>query len=139
MQFDKDADLGAQHLGNDGNGDVIDRAAAIALDLVGIGEVHAGDEDDGRLLKARMLADDVGEFEAVEVGHADVHQNHGHVGLQQDIESLAGRSRLDQILAQLREYHLVAQQFGRLVVDHQDIDFLIGLHCGYPFSLLALV
>ena len=122
MQFDKDADLGAQHFGNYRNGDVVDRAAAIALDLVGVGEVNAGDEDDRSLLKARMLPDHVGKFKSIEIGHAHVHQHHGDVGLQQDAERLAGGGGLDEILAKFREDHLVAEQLGRLVIDHQDVD-----------------
>ena len=34
---------------------------------------------------------------------------------------------LMQVLTQLRKDHLVAQQLGRLIVDHQDVDFLVRM------------
>ena len=132
MQFDKDADLGAQDFGNHGHRNVVDRAAAIALNLVGIGEVNAGDEDDRGLLEARMLPDDVCQFKAIQLRHAHVHQHDGDVGLQKNVERLAGRRRLDEILAQFGENHLVAEKLGRLVVDHQDVDF-----CRLPSSSIS--
>ncbi len=47
VQLDEDADFGAQNFRDDGDGDVVDGAASVAVDLVGVGEVDAGDEDDG--------------------------------------------------------------------------------------------
>ena len=85
VELDEDADFGAQNLGDDGDRDVVDGAAAVAVDLVGVGEVDAGDEDDGGLAEARMLADHVGELEAVELGHADVHQDDGDVVFEEDV------------------------------------------------------
>ncbi len=80
MQLGEHADFGAKQFGNDRNGNVIDGPALIALEAVQIGEVHRGDEDDGGLLEARMLADHVGEFEAVDFRHADVHEDNRDVG-----------------------------------------------------------
>ena len=43
---------------------------------------------------------------------------------------LACRRRLDQVLTQIREDHLVAQELGWLIVHHQDVDFLSVIdHC----------
>ena len=39
------------------------------------------------LLKTRMLANHVGQLEAVQLRHAHVHQDDGDVGFQQDVES----------------------------------------------------
>ncbi len=128
VQIDKDADLGAQHLGHNGHGDIVDRAAAVTLDLVGIGEVNSGNENDGCLLKPRVLTDDVGQFKTVQLGHAHIHQHHGNIGFQKDTERLGGSRRLDEILAQLCQNYFVTQQLGWLVIDHQDIDFFICLH-----------
>ena len=88
VQFGKDADLGAQQFRNDRNGNVVDRAALVAFQAVEIGEMHGGNEDDGGLLKARMLANHVGQLETVELRHADVHQHDGDVGLQQAARAL---------------------------------------------------
>ena len=128
MQFDEHPDLGAQHFRNDGHGDVVDRAPAIAVDLVGVGKVDAGDEDDCSLAEARMLANHVGQLETVQLRHADVHEDDGDVVSEEDVERLLGRRGLDQILAQLGEDHLVAQELGGLVVHHQDVDFLVRSH-----------
>ena len=49
--------------------------------------------------------------------------------LQQALERLARRRRLEQVLADLGEHDLVAQQLRLLVVDQQDID-LVGALMG---------
>ncbi len=128
MEIDKDADLGTKNFGNDGNRDVVDGAATVALYLVGVGKMHARNEDDCGLLETRMLANHIGQFEAVEIRHAHVHQHHGHIILQEDVEGLAGSGRLDEVLAQFCQNDLVTQQLGRLVIDHQDIDSVICPH-----------
>ena len=75
IKLGEDADLGAQQLRNHGNGDVVDGATLVAANAIEIGEMHARDEDDRRALIARMLANQVGEFEAVDIGHADVEED----------------------------------------------------------------
>ncbi len=54
----------------------------VSLETVQIGQMDGRDEDDCGLLKARMLANDLGEFKAVDLGHAHIHQHDGDVGLQ---------------------------------------------------------
>src|ERR1700733_13294262 len=105
--FDKEPDLGAQHFGNDRNGDVVDGAAAVAVDLVDIGEVNAGDEDEGGLAEPRVLAEHVGQLESIELRHADIHQNHRNIGFEENTESFPGRGGLDQVLTKLPEDDLV--------------------------------
>ena len=128
MELDEDADFGAQDLGNYGDGDVIDGAAAVAVDLVLVGEVDARDEDDSGFAEAGMLADHVGELEAVEFGHADVHEDDSDVVLEEDIEGLFGGRGLDEVLAEVAEDDLIAEELGGLVVHHEDVDFLIWSH-----------
>ncbi len=128
MELDEDANFRAQNFGNNGHGDIVDRTAAIAVDLVGIGEMDAGDEDDGGFAEPRVLADHVGELETVEFGHADIHENDGNIVLQKDVESLFGGRRLDEIFAKLGEDDLVAEKLGGLVVHHEDVDFLVRSH-----------
>jgi hypothetical protein len=53
--------------------------------------MHRRDEDDRRILVTGMLADHRGELEAVELGHADIHQDDGDVGAQEALQRLARR------------------------------------------------
>ena len=74
-----------------------------------------------------MLADHRRQFEAVEVRHADVDQHDRDLVPQQVLQCLAGGVRLDQILAELGEDHLIAHQLRRLVIDQQDVDLVAWL------------
>ena len=125
VEIDEHPHLGAQHLGHDRHRDVVDGADLVAAQMVGLADLDGRDEDDGELLEARMLADHGGELEAVELRHHHVDQHDGHVvGLEQDAERLVRRGRLDQVLAQLGEDDLVAQELRRLIVDQQDVDLV---------------
>jgi hypothetical protein len=57
--------------------------------------MDGGDEDDRGVLEARMLADHGSELEAVELRHADVHQDDGDLLLEQILQRLAGGGGLD--------------------------------------------
>jgi len=94
--------------------------------------MDGGNEDDRGALKARMFADHRRQLEAVELGHANVHEDDGNVMLEEVFERLFGRGGLDQPLAQLGENRLVAQELGRLVVDQQDIDLVLRGHRPSP-------
>src|SRR5580704_15488154 len=128
MQVREDADLCAQEFGDDGNGNVVDGAALVGLQLVEIGEVHGGNKDDGGFLETRMLANDVGEFKAIEFRHAYVHQDDGNVVSEKLVKSLAPGMRFNEVLAEFLEDDLVAKQLGRLVVDHENVDLLLLVH-----------
>ena len=131
VELDEHLDLGAQHLRHHRHRDIVDRADLVAAQMVGVGDLHARHEDHGELLEARVLADHGGELEAVDLRHDHVDQDDGDVGLEQDAERLVWGARLDQVLAQLAQYDFVAEQFGRLVVDQQDVDLVGGVHgCG---------
>ena len=93
IELGEDPDLGAQHLGNDRHRNIVDRAHLVAAQAVDVGQMDRRDEDHRRLLEARMLADHRRELEAVELRHADVHQDDGDVGLQQLLERFACRTR----------------------------------------------
>src|SRR6201997_4258064 len=73
-----------------------------------------------------MLADDLGELKAIDLGHADVHEHNCDVILEQFLQGLLGRRSFDQVFAQIRQDRFVSQQFTRLVVDHQDVHALLG-------------
>ena len=100
----------------------------ISLETVEIGQMDGGNEDDRGLLESRMLADDLGQFESVDLRHADIHQHGGNVHLQQFLQRLLGGRRLDQVLPQFGEDRLVAEQFARLIIDHQDVHFFVDAH-----------
>ena len=70
----------------------------VAFEAIKIGEVHGGDEDDCRLLEARMLTDDLCELKTIDLRHAHVHQHNRHVGLEQFFEGVFGGRSLDEIL-----------------------------------------
>ncbi len=80
------------------------------------------------VLEARMLANHSRELEAVEIGHAHVDQHQGDFMLEQILERLARRRRLEEVFADLRQDGLVAQQFGLLVVDQQNVDSFGCVH-----------
>ena len=75
-----------------------------------------------------MLADHRRQLEPVELRHADVHQDDGNLLLEQLLERLPRRRRLDQILSQAFENRLVAEQLGGLIIDQQDIDLVVHRH-----------
>ena len=118
-------DLGAQHRRNDRHRHVIDRAHLVAAQAIDVVHLDGGDEDDRRALKPRMLADHGRELEAVEFRHADIDQDDGGLVLEQELQSLARRSRLDQILPEIAKNLLVGEQLRGLIVHQQDIDFVV--------------
>jgi hypothetical protein len=126
IELGEDADLGAQQLGHHRHGHVIRGAVLVALDAIEVGHRDCRYEDDRRALEPRMLADHRGELETVELRHADVDQHDTDVVLQQQHEGFARRVGLEEILVELGENDLVAQQLRRLIVDQQDVD-LLGL------------
>ena len=132
IELREDSDFGAQQLGNDRYRDVIHGASLVALEPVGIGQVDRRDEDDSRLLIARVLPDDFSELEAVQLGHAHIDQHDGDVVLEQVLQRLASGARLDEVLAEVGENRLVAEQLARLVVHQQDVGSLVRDHAPGP-------
>ena len=128
VQLGEDLHLGAQHLGDDRHRNIVDRSHLVAAQAIHLGQMNGGDEDDRRFAKARMVADHRGELEAVELGHADVHQHHRDFRLEQLLQRLAARRGLDQVLVDVTQDDFVAQQLRGLVVDQQDVDFLVAEH-----------
>ena len=79
IQLGEDADLGAQDLRHDRHRHVVHGAALVAAEAIEIRQQERRDEDDRRLLKARMLPDHRRQLIAVELRHAHVHQHDGDV------------------------------------------------------------
>jgi hypothetical protein len=93
--------------------------------------MDGGDEDDRRLLEARMLAHHRRELKPVEIRHADVDQHDRDVVFQQELEGLPGGSGLDQVLAELLQDDLIGQQLCRLIIHQEDVDPVI---CGHGLA-----
>ncbi len=119
-ELDEDRDLGAQHLGHHRRQDVVDGAQRVPARHVGLVAV-GGDEDDGRVLAARTGADQRRGLEAVHDRHVDVEEDDGEVAVEEVLERLLARERLDDVLAQLGEDGLDGDELVRVVVDHQDL------------------
>ena len=114
--------LGAQQFRHHGHRHVIHRARLVAAQQIQLAHLDRRDEDDRDAPEARMFADHRRQLEAIEVRHDDIDQHDGDLVSQQLLQRLVGRVRLDQVLAELGQDHLIAQQLGRLVVDQQDVD-----------------
>ena len=124
MKLDEYPYFRPQHFGNDRHRHVVHRAHRITADAVDIGQVNRRNENDRRFLKARMLPQHGSKLEAVEFRHADVDQNDRDLVLEQELQCLARRRRLDEILAKLVEDHIVGEQLIGLVVDQEYVDFI---------------
>src|SRR5579871_1534105 len=123
-KFGKDPHLGAQQVGHYRHRHVINRAELITAQPVDVLDLDRRDEDDRRFLKTRMLADHLGELEAVEFRHADVDQDHRDVVLEEKRQRLTRRGRLHQVFVELAQDDFVGEQLFRLIVDQKDVDFV---------------
>src|ERR1700732_823892 len=105
-------DLGAEDIRDHGHGNIVDCAALIALDPVQIAHAHRRDEQDRGLLKSRMLAHHVRHFEAVDLRHDDVEQHDRYSVLEELFQTLSTGAGLDEVLAKIAEYRLIAQKLA---------------------------
>src|SRR4051812_48420238 len=137
MQLGEDAYLRAQELRYDGDSDIVDCAALVALDAIRVREVDGGDEDDRGFLETRMPVHHVRELKAVDLRHADVHQHDGDIVAEQLLHGLAGRPGLDQVCAQLSEDRFIAEQLAHLIIDHQYVGSIAFVHGPFLLSNLA--
>ncbi len=90
--------------------------------------MHGRNKNDCGPLKTWMLANHRSQLKTIEFRHAYVHQHYGNVSLQQNFKGLLRRSGFDQVLAQSTEHDLIAEQLGRLIIHHEDIDLLVCAH-----------
>jgi hypothetical protein len=92
--------------------------------------VHRSHENDRRLLEARMLVDQCGGLETVHARHVDVEQDRGEIGFHEPSERLRPGTRMDEVLPEDAQDRVVAHEPGGLVVDEQDVDFVLTAHVG---------
>src|SRR5580658_7337837 len=128
MQVRKNAHLCPQQFRHDWYRDVVHRAALIGLQPVEVSKMHGGNKNDGGLLKTWMLPDHVRKLETIKLRHAYVHQHDGNVSLQQIVQRCPARLGFDEVFSQLTKDGLVAKQFARLVIYHQNVDFFLLRH-----------
>ena len=113
VELGEDADLGAQHLRHHRHRHVVDRAHLVAAQMIDLGEMNRRDEDHRDLLEARMLADHRRKLEAVQLRHADVHQDDRDLVLEQVLQRFLAGRRLDEVLAELAKDHLIGRAASR--------------------------
>ena len=118
-------DLGAQHGRHDRHRHVIHRAHLVAAQPVDVVDLDGRNEDDGRALKPRMIADHGRKLKTVELRHADVDENDRGFVLQQEFERFARRRRLDEVFAEFAKDFLVGEKLRRLIVDQKNVDFFM--------------
>ena len=75
-----------------------------------------------------MLADHGGEFETVELGHADVDEYDRDLVLEQEFECLAAGSRDDEVFAELFQNNFIGEQLCRLIVDQKNVHLFVAHH-----------
>jgi hypothetical protein len=86
------------------------------------------DKNDGDALKPWMLADDIGNLKAVHIRHAHVHQDHGDIVSEKIFQRLAAGSRCNQVLSQSGKDRFVGEKLCWIVVNHQNVDFIVCAH-----------
>jgi hypothetical protein len=76
--------FGPQQLRHDGRRQVVHPAAGISLELIERGEVFRRDEENGGVLVAGVLADEIGQGKPIEFGHLHIEEDDGdRVDVQQ--------------------------------------------------------
>ena len=121
VQLDEHRDLRPQHLGLDGELDVVDGPQRVAARHPGLELAHRGHEDDRRLLRAGPPADQAGGLEAVELRHVDVEQDHRELVAQERAQRLVPGARGGHLHADVRQDRLERQQLVGAVVDQQHV------------------
>ncbi len=121
VQVDEDAHLAAQDRGHDRRQDVVDGAelvAALRLHLVGISR----DEDDRRVRRSPVLADQLGRLDAVDVGHVDVEHDDREFALEQLAQRLGAGPHEHEVLVEVLEHLLEREAFVGQIVDDENVD-----------------
>ena len=101
IELDEHRDLGAQDVGVERLGQVVDGASLIRARhelLVGL---HRGQEDDRHAARLAAVADHLRRLEPVHARHGDVEQNDGELLLER---------RLQGVVARLRRYDALAER-----------------------------
>ena len=75
-----------------------------------------------------MLTNHLRQIEAIDIGHADIGQHDRDILLQKMLQRLGCGSGLDQVFAKIAQDDFVAEELRRLIVDHENVYLLIGVH-----------
>ncbi len=116
-QVYEDADLRAQDWRNHRREDVIDGPKLIAthdLHLIGV----ARDENDRRVAAVLVIADQARRFQAIDIGHVDVEENHREFFAQHLLQRLGAGRGEDDVGIEIFEQRAIHQPLlGQIVND----------------------
>ena len=128
-------DLGPEQFRHDRHRQVIDRAHLIAAQMVNFRKMYRGDENDRDLLEPRVLSDQRCKLKAIELRHADIDEDDRNLILEKLLQRFFSRHRLDEIVTQRLQDHLIGEQLRWLIVYQEDVDLVLGGHSDiHPFQ-----
>jgi hypothetical protein len=125
-QFHEHGHLRAHELRHDGLHHVVHRAHTVATHGLSLALVGGGEEDDWRVPGLVAVPDQGGGLEPVHVRHLHIQKDHGEVVGEKPFQRLAPRLRPDEVLPEALEHRLERHEVGRLVVDQEDVDSILG-------------
>ena len=73
-------------------------------------------------------ADPLGRLEAVQAVHLHVEQDHGEVVVLASAQGFCAGMGFHQVVAEVVKNRIEGKKVGRLIIDHQDIDFFVHAH-----------
>src|SRR5436190_8475982 len=124
VELDEHLHLAAQHVRPYRREDVVHRAERVALRGLHLVRVR-GDENDRRVRRLLVLADEAPGLQAVDVGHVDVEQDYRELAREHLLQRFAARAHRDEVLPELLEDAREDQQLLGQVVYDQDVGFLL--------------
>ena len=124
-QFDEHRDFRSQDVRVHGLAQVIDGADAVAPQHVFVVEQVGGEEQDGNVLTALALFDQMGEVDPADPRHPDVEDDRGKVLPQHREQRFVSRLRAHDPAARTLEHRLERVEIARLVVDDQQRDVFV--------------
>src|SRR6202007_2012529 len=110
IQLHEHRDLAAQDFRDYRDRYIIDGADLVAGQRIELADMDTRQQNNGRLLEARMLVNEARRLEAVHVGHADIEQHHGKLLPHEPVERLEPRAGRDEIPAESVQYRFVGEQ-----------------------------
>src|SRR5439155_25878860 len=136
-QVDKDRYLRLQNVRHDRRLDVIDRAELVSARAVVL-VAERGHENDRNVLGAFALTNQRGGLKTVHAGHVDVEKNDGEFVVEQRPQRFAPGIGADYCLPEVLQHRLQRQEFLRLIVDDEDVDFAVVHSESYQLSAISV-
>ncbi len=136
-QLDEGVDLVPQDARIDGLRQEVDRAGFVAVEDALRAVRAGGHEDDGDAPRAFGPAHQLGELEAVHVGHLHIEDGERELVLEQQLERLVARGRRGDRQPVLAQQRLEGDEVLVDVVDQQDLDGFEGARAGAPRAVTS--